>query len=248
LSENYIATYYRLKKVLNSDNVTIKNAIFELDMHTFSEGFMKNSGTLTNLNLFAKYIPLSEIRKIRSNDSLAQILMEIYLPVLGQGPSLRSIFVKNTAEFQNGGGGIVEGDFTKSDINLSLVKNYESMYYNYKRIDNLELNYFLKTISLAKEKNINVIFIKYPISKELDQYLSLKNITKDDYYNEVYKQINLTIGKNYTVLDYYYLIENSSNFWDPDHLNINGSEILSKKINLDLNNIEYCKNKTCIKT
>ena len=125
------------------------------------------------------------------------------------------------------------GDFTKTDQNVSLNGAYVSHFKSGERIDEMDMEYFLKTLELAESRNISIIFIKYPVTKEYNEYMKERNITRDDYYSEIFTRINSTI-ENYTSLDYHDYFNDSSLFYDPHHLNINGAKLFSEKLHDDL--------------
>jgi len=241
---NYLANYYRLKKVVEYDNISIKYVIFEIDMHSFSEAMFAGD-FFSTLNLRSKYLSLSEIGKIRNDCSFAKILFEIYLPVLGQGSEFKYLYLKELSNLYRGHN-TADGDLTKQpDIDFELANQYRIHFKNFKRIDNKSMGYFLKSIKFAKEHNISIIFMKYPIAKELNEYYENMNVTREDYYSEILKEINLTIGDNYTLLDYHDYLNDTSYFYDPGHLNVKGSEIFSKKVYLELIELEKCKTHPC---
>lgn len=241
---NYLTNYYRFKKVVDYDNVSIDYAVFEIDMHSFSEA-MLSGDYFSALNLRSKYMPLSEIRKIRDDHSFVKILFEIYLPVIGQGSEFKYLYLKELSNLYRGHN-TVNGDLTKQpDIDFQLANQYRIHFKNFKRIDNRSMEYFLKSINLAKEHNISIIFIKYPVARELNEYYENMNVTRENYYSEILMEINLTIGDDYTLLDYHDYYNDTSYFYDPGHLNIEGSEMFSKKVYLDLMEIEKCKANPC---
>ena len=64
------------------------------------------------------------------------------------------------------------------------------------------------------------------------------NLTKGEYYRDIFKVINESI-KNYYVIDYYeYYINKPEYFSDPDHLNAVGAETFSKRISNELTDIK----------
>jgi hypothetical protein len=231
--ENYVSIYYKLNKVLEKDNIVIKNAVFEIDMHTFSDAMVSKGRVLDNLPLYSKFVTLSEIRKVRKDDSLLVLLLGIYFPVLGNGEDFKVLVLKDTTTIIKG---FIanKGDFTQSDMDFSLENKYNIFFNQHERINPMAMEYFKKTIKLADERGINIIFIKYPIAKEFDEYISKRGIAKEKYYEEIFKEINSSIGEDYSVLDYYSYFNDSSNFLDPDHLNEKGSEAFSKQVNIDL--------------
>lgn len=235
-AENYIKTYYKLDKIINKDQVTIDNVILEIDLQTFSSIFTEEPFLFNELELYSQFVPLKDISEIRK-DSLIQIWIESNFPFLGRGKEF-GVLVKDI-EFTELDLGWLKNNGNLSAVNETEVSisNYKTTYVGYERISNLSLDYFVKTLNLAKENNITIIFIKYPYSKGYDEVLKQNNITSEDYYNIIFKKINATID-NYYILDYHdAFFDNKEYFGDPEHTNYLGAEILSKEVYMDLENL-----------
>lgn len=228
--ENYVKTYYRLKKVLEIDNIKIKNIIFEIDIQTFLDVMVTKDHALVEHYPFSEFVSILEIWKISKDYSLISIFLEWYFPVIGKGEDFKYLYLKDFTKIDKGWISRI-GDFTKTDMNLLLKQRYDHYFSNKQKINKISMEYFIKTIKLAKLDNINIIFIKTPVTKEFDGYMVEKNVTKEEYYDEIYNKINLSIGTNYKILDYYNIFFNESYYFhDPDHLNEEGAAILSKKV------------------
>lgn len=76
-----------------------------------------------------------------------------------------------------------KGDFSNltTDQKKEKLKNNNTFFQRKQRIDGELRNYFLKILQLAKEKNINIIFIKYPYPKEVEEIM-IKNKVNNEYY------------------------------------------------------------------
>jgi len=234
-AENYIKSYYKLKKIIKKDNITIKNIVLEVDMQTFSERTVSEGLVFDNLYLYRDYISLNNIKKIRKDDSIYKFWIEENFPVIGNGEEFRFIYFRDLSEIDLGWLNNT-GNFSTAEKEISLQRVYDIHYNHKKRIANLTFEYFLKTLELAKENNISIILIKYPQSKEFDGYITERNVTKDDYYDYIFKEVD-SMGINYRLLDYYdEYFNHTEYFGDPDHLNYVGSKIFSKKVNDDFKN------------
>lgn len=238
MGSNYLVIYYALQKITQKDRTHVKYAVFEIDMHSFSESILARDFFSSSLVLQSKHIPLADIRTLRKNDPLVKILFEIYLPVLGQISEFKYLYLRELSKIYKGHT-TMSTDFTKSDVEDVINKEYIAWFKNYDRIENTSMVYFLKSIKFAKENNISIIFIKYPLSKELNDYLQKMNVSRDSYYSEISRQINLTIGENYTVLDYHDYFSNSSFFYDSAHVNSRGAKLFSEKVYLDLKELNF---------
>ena len=237
-AENYIETYYKLKKVIEIDNVKIETALFEVDPVTFSSLLTDKTRIFDDLYFFHNFVPFAEVKRIRGVSTLEMLKIyfsEVYFPAIGKGedfinifvtPKLTEVYLGWTKEYE---------DYTSLDTKLIALKTYSKQFNNQEIISSISLEYFLKTLDLAKENNINIVFVKYPISKEYDEVLVEKGFDKDSYYKEIFGEIEDKLGDNCRVLDYYNLFfDHSEYFTNPDHLNYRGAEILSEKIKEDL--------------
>ena len=212
-AENYIATYYKLRKILDENEENL----------------------FPRLWFYSDFVSYNEIQKIRGS-SIISLWIESNFPFIGVGDEFR--FVINKPELANMYLGWVEnkGNFSKVENKVeSATKDVRYRFGEQERISNISFEYFIKTIELAMENNIHIIFIKYPLTKEHDSVITKKNITKEDYYETIFDGINKTI-ENYSVLDYYDLyFNNPEYFGDSDHLNWKGAEVFSKRLSHDLN-------------
>jgi hypothetical protein len=237
-AENYIETYYKLKKIIDHDKIKIKTAIFEIDLVTFSSLLTDQTRIFDDLYFFHKYVPWAEVKKIENASNLEMLKMylaEVYFPAIGQGedfvdifvaPKLTEVYLGWTKEYEN---------YALSDTRKTAQATYDLQFDGQARISPVSLEYFLKTLELAKENNINIIFIKYPIAKEYDEIITERGFDKSSYYKTIFNEIDKKLNSNYQVLDYYNLFfDHSEYFTNPDHLNYLGAEILSKKISEDL--------------
>lgn len=233
--ETYIITYYKLKKILEEDKLKIDHFFLEIDPHTFSDSISIGGGISSNLRFFSEFIPFQDIKKIRSSDSVIKLLLEIYFPIFGQGDDFRMLLSKKELDIQKGSIFNFE-KFTDSDINYSLNLAYINCFgsKNTSRINPLNLQYFLKTLKLIKRNNGTIIFIKYPLSKEFQNHTIKQNLSSEEYYTTLFININKTLESDYAILDYSNLLQNSSLFADPHHLNFNGAQIFSQKLLTDL--------------
>ncbi len=242
--ENYIATYYKLKKILDED-VEINNIVLEIDLHTFS-GVLTNEAKsfprlFPRLWFFSDFVSYKEIKEIRG-DSYISLWIESNFPFIGKGDEFRFIIKK--PKLVNTSLGWVEqkGDFSEVEnkfelAEISVLAHFEEE----ERISNISFEYFIKTIELAKENNISIFFIKYPVTKEYGLAIVENNITKEDYYKTIFKGINKTI-ENYYILDYYDIYFNNSEYFsDPDHLNWKGAEVLSQRLYANINSSNFNK-------
>ena len=233
-AENYVKSFYKLRKVLEKDNVSVGAVILELDPHTFSTRLTDKTNLFNELELYSQFVSLEEISAVRS-DLKIRLWLESNMPFIGNGKEF-GILIKKPLFNEISAGGWLKNkeNFSLADKNASALFNYRSLYENQERISNVSFTYFIKTIELAKKHDVPVVFISYPHTLEYDQTISERNITKEDYYATIFSEVNKTLDK-YSFLNYYSLFpEKDYLFGDPEHVNYLGSEIFSKRLYSDL--------------
>ena len=234
-AENYIETYYKLKKIINLDKVKIDTVFFEVDLITFSSLLTDKTRIFNNLYFFHSYVPFAEVQKIRNASKLEMLKIyfsEVYFPSLGNGEDFVDIFIAPKLTEMYLGWTKEYGNYLLSDTKSVALSTYATQFENKERISSISFEYFLKALELAKKNNIKIIFVKYPISKEYDKVITEKRFGRDDYYNTIFNEIDKKLEKNYKILDYYNLFfDHPEYFANPDHLNYRGAEALSIKIN-----------------
>jgi hypothetical protein len=233
---NAIDTYLQLKRLLDSGTV-LKTIVLPYDDQTY-----------TAVELGADYIPeewpedLNESREAMdelSGNLSRNVWLRSKFPLIGGGNDLFLITLHRT-ELALDGSIVNMGKF--SDLSpsdrLAKAQDVATAYYGYgtsQGVSPLLGRYLAETLQLAKEKNLRVIFIRYPVTDEYRMALRNGNITTEGYYYALNSTIAQVLGSNYTVLDYStYLAGKDSYFRDPGHLNYYGATEFSKQLNADL--------------
>jgi hypothetical protein len=231
--ENYIKTYYRLKKIINQDKVTIENAFIQVDTHSFSS-YMNEEALFIGDSLwyYHKLMPFRLTQKV-SKKSLLSLFIESKLPVIGHAAHFSYIINGRKIHVVNNGWISRSGNFSENpeDQKEQIASHRFNQYFTEKTlIDPVAEEYFEKIILLAEQKNITLFFIRYPVTSYCKD-----SITSQLSVEEIYPlSLNKTLQKNF--LDYEDLFLNNHDlFTDSNHLNYFGAEKLSKKIRLDLN-------------
>lgn len=239
-AEDYTETYYKLKNLLEVDKVRIKNLVLQIDVHTFSDKLRNDDNLFKEIRYYGNFIPLEDISNLKKKGKVP-LFLEINFPVLGNGPELiTQLADAQSLTLSNRG-------WVNSTDNFSISKNKTNDALNtYKRhfnkdpnlIENRSREHFIQILKLVEKNNINVIFVKYPVSNEYSLQLKNHYIPVDEYYSKLFNELkNVTI--NYTVFDYSTFFNISDYFSDPDHLNYIGSSVLSKKFSTDIQNVNF---------
>jgi hypothetical protein len=236
-AENYIKTYYKLRQVLNQDKVRIQNVVLEIDLHTFSTKTTTGNFLMHELWYYRRFVPYQDISAI-TGKSLVDVFIRSHLPVVGVREELLTKNLERIPPLKVGWY-CEKGNFSGvSNKTLAGIQRIQLHFNNQNRTSPIALEYFGKTLELARENNITVILLKSPVSKEYDEGAAYMNITKDDYYEAVFEAANQAVDE-FFILDYYSsYFNNTEYFSDADHLNCHGSEVFSKKLSDDLKNLE----------
>jgi hypothetical protein len=122
------------------------------------------------------------------------------------------------------------------NLNAHAKKRAVYDYVNHTIIDDNLVLYYKKVISLCKERDIDLILMKYPLHRN---YLiqSRKFIPDvEEHYDKVYEKIG--IGEDQKIFDYQTIFPKEDHlFFNSDHMNIDGSILLSRKVRDDI--VEY---------
>ena len=235
--EKYIETYFKLKKLLGTDNVTLKFVILEIDQQTFSDKASLSETLFRDTAFYHAFVSFDEMSKLKKV-SLISIYLDAYLPVVGKGQEIISTFLQSQLTQMYLGWTNTTGNYSTLDKSRLAAITYASQFSKKPTfLETTRLIYFKKVLQLAKANNLTIVFIKYPLTNEYSLELAAHNISRQDYYDNLFKEINNETSKYY-VLDYHDLFLNQSDlFADPDHCNYFGSKILSEKVNDDLTKI-----------
>lgn len=225
--EDYIETYYKFKRIIKQQD--IKTAFFEIDAHTFSNKLRKEEKLFAQTRYWSQYLTLKEIHSLNKK-SYFKLIIEKYVPIIGNGKDFISVALSKPTKINKGWTN--NSNTYDQDIPLA-QRRYDILFNKNPKIEKNSFEYFLKTIELAKDNNISVVIIKYPISKEFNKVLINNNFSLEKYYQNIFNNISI----EYELIDYQNKYFNNPEFFsDPDHLNYLGSTVISENINEYINN------------
>lgn len=238
--EDYTETYYKIIKLLKKDNITVKNIVLEIDIQTFSDKMRTDENLFREMRYYSQFVDIKSLSVLKKENPLS-LFIQSNIPVLGMGEEIMSHFLspKKLTEIRMGWVNYTT-DFSKINKTQSASLLYAKQFSETPVLfENRSFSHFKKILLLAEKENITIILIIYPISYEYDQELIKNNISIDDYYRNLFAEINKTVLK-YEVLDYYAVFfHNDTYFGDSDHLNYKGADIFSQKVRGDLETIKY---------
>jgi hypothetical protein len=237
---NYIKTYFKLNDILNNQGVKIDYALIQIDPSSFSSSTNKPSFFAGNsLREYYKIMPLDLISKIIKKSKFS-LVVDYYLPVIGHGHHFSFLIANSGEDYYHGWQKSPSGNFSKQNkTQVSIEEYWRLMDTDNNKMDPLLVEYFSKIINLSNEKNVTLIFVRYPLSKEYWDVLEEQDsMSSEEYYKEVFNIINNDSGKHY-ILDYHdYFFNNSDYLGDPHHVTDAGGDILSKVIAQELRKID----------
>lgn len=226
---SYEATYFKLRKAAETDQLNIKLIILPIDLHEFSisETYetWKWSGYLG--------VSLRELSGITHKNHI-RLWIEKNFPVIGNGLELQRLFFKSESTEIIRGWVKRETKFSNFENRTATVEDMFQRHFREGYNSNIEriTYYFKKTLDLAYEKNITTVLIKYPLTREYLDYAS-SNINVQEYYNKI--EDLLLEYNNVCVLDYQNIFADLPElFRDANHLNIHGAEIFTGMLMEDL--------------
>lgn len=232
LSDSLLDIYSKLLFLIDND-VKIDNIIIPLDPHLFA-----NYRIFRNNNeIIIKYLDYNSYTKINNVNYLEFYLLKI--PVFSQ--KNRNFVFKSSVKkiihlFSNTSKDTIKEniifsikDQSISEKNINSVKRSNYHFSNGILDKDKIKDVFIKIVRLAKKNNIELIGIKYPVSKYYYENASEK-------YNHYIESIN-NFTKNHidSILDYEKLFYHKDEYFqDMDHLNIKGAIEFTKILNQHL--------------
>jgi len=237
-SDNYVGVYYTLRKVIYRDKVKVDSVVLGIGFHTFSHNFTKPRGYLNPLWYYGD-VPYDELLSLKNPGEL----LRSYLIVIGsgeyffQGGTLTPISLDpRKPEFPGGWDGQDINFSGTEESRLESARAKVGSFVNSEE-DQVSYEYFEKTLELAKENNITVIILRFPVTKYYDQAILERNVSRDEHYGKIFSRVDSIVG--YYDLDYYSIFFNNTEYFgDPNHLNEKGSGVFSKILAGNLKRIE----------
>lgn len=236
-SENIIQTYYKLRYILEESGKTPESLLLQADISSFGP---KGASRFEYNFYWKKYINYIELARIKNDkDILLKYFEGKFFSYVGnykdvQLSILYRMKMKNIEiyrgyrphrDFRNFADEPDRRKLAWSKANLFLSRD------GY--FDPAIRIYLEKIFELCQEHGVKVYLIRVPMSKEFYEE-ELKIVPADRLYTEVEE-----LARNYPVfvkiLDYHDLyFDHPEYFFDPDHLNIKGSDLFTERLSQDL--------------
>jgi hypothetical protein len=236
-SENYIQSYYKLKHILERTGKKPQYLLLQADLSSFTS---KSADRYEYNSYWIKYLDYVELAKVKKQRGvLFKWLEGKFFSYAGNYKDIQLSIVyrikMKTLEMYNGYRPHRDYHNFANEKNRqrSAWEKAQHILTNDSYFDPAIRYYFDNILSLCQENNIKVILIRYPLSKEFS-FEERRIIPADILTNEVEK-----IAHKYSVycgtLDYHDIFfDHPEYFFDPDHLNVRGSDLFSEKFVKDL--------------
>jgi hypothetical protein len=257
--ESYIQNYYKLEYYLS--DYPARCVILPVDLHSFSSS---NTTNISNDFFWVKYIDYFELGVISGDfrGYFLRYLKGAFFPYAGESNTIYEWVVKKyfTESAENPPLPVTDNPHVRfkypvNYVNLSVSTSVAAKY-NWSfveeakrltkastRVDSqvgkrydyfcpLMTKYFRKILTLCKEKGIAVFLVKFPISYEYYECAS-QIFDVDEFYKKVGSLV--TMCGNAYILDYQKdFFSRPDLIADPDHVNGIGAQIVSRKINAEI--------------
>jgi hypothetical protein len=236
-SENYIQSYYKLKHILEETGKKPEYLILQSDPSSFG---YKSSDRYEYNSYWIKYIDYIELAKVKKDkDVLGKWLEGSFFSYVGNYKDIQLSIVYR-AKFKN-----VEmyhgyrphrdyNNFANEPDRQKVARNKAQLISSKgKYFDNTVSVYFEKIIQICQEHGVKVVLVRIPMTREFNEE-EAKLVPVDSIYARVD-----SIASKYQVyqglLDYHEIFSNYPEFfYDPDHLNVKGSDLFTEQLAKDL--------------
>lgn len=212
--ETYIQTYHKLNHLLTHYNTTIDTIILPLDIHSFST---RNEIVYNDL-YWKKYINFLDL-SLELNDEVLfyQWITSNCISYWGKGREIFD-FIFRKVQIQ-----IIPYQTVNPIDSVQVSKRVYSHFPKDTWWDKYLVRYFIKTIDLCKNHNIQVVLVRYPVSKPYYDMVN-KKVNPAVFYDKVNKLLSEK-ELNIPLIDFHdiFFSDSDRNFYDPDHLNYQSS-------------------------
>lgn len=235
--EHYIQTYYKLKHILEKTDKKPENVILFIDISSFgpvvSNRFEYNS-------YWIKYLDYFEIARIKKKrEILGRWLEGKFFSYAGNYKDIRlSIYYF----FKIGELNLHHGyrphrdyrNFAREEDKRKAARVKTSIYLTREGYFDRDLAlYFERILKLCSGHDVNVILVRIPVTREYFQEAS-SIVPVDDLYRKI-ENIYSRYPNVQDIFDYHDLyFDHPEYFFDADHLNPEGSDMLTRKLREDL--------------
>lgn len=228
--ENYSQFYFRARRVVGQKE--LETIVLPLDIHSFSD---YRSNPYNNVVYWLDFASPEELSDLTGKPR-SLLMIKKYAPFIGSGRDFAAFKLgKQGANRRLADGWKYLGDKSRAkDDNKEFAAHNRvgEHFKHYPEVINKDLfAYYLKTIELARENGIELVLVKYPVSRDYLVEAAKLGVAPEEIYE--YARDNTPDYGDLTVLDYRD-IYNDEYFFNSDHLNTKGAETFSRLLAKDL--------------
>lgn len=239
-SENYIQLYYKLKYIVEKTGKKPECLLLQADISSYG---LKSSERYEYNSYWIKYINYFELARIKGDRSILSKWMEgNFYSYVGNYKDIQlsivyRIKIKDVEmyrgyrphrDYKNFADMVDKKEEAYKKVSTYLTKG---VYF-----DQTVRTYYKMIMDLCQEHGIKVVLIRYPMTKEFNDFEAYM-VPESKLYTEV-KGIAYGYSVYRGMLDYHDRYENHPDyFFDPDHLNIKGTDIFTIQLAKDLENL-----------
>lgn len=236
-SENYIQSYYKLKYILENSGKKPEYLLLQSDVSSYGR---KISDRYEYNSYWIKYIDYLELARVKNDRGVLWKWLEgMFFSYAGnyKDIQLSIVYRVKMKKLEMYNGFRPHRDFKnfaddinkqKSAWNKAQLINSADVYF-----DPSIKYYFQKMLDLCEQYNVKVVLIRYPVTKEFNE-VERSIVPADKLYSEI-DSITAGCSTYWGTLDYHDIFFNNPEyFFDPDHLNVKGSDLLTEKLQKDI--------------
>lgn len=244
-SESFIQTYYKLKHSFETTGKIPEYLIMQSDISSYGP---KSANRYEYNSYWVNYIDFIELAKIKKDRSVLSKYLEGKLfSYAGNYKDIQlSIIYRNKMKnFEMYNGYRPHRDYK----NFANNPNKQRAAFNKAQrilskniyFDPTTKVYLDKIMQLCQTYKVKVVMVKYPMTREFSTE-ERKIVPADKLYDEVDELVTrYSIYKGtFDYTDLYF--DHPEYFFDPDHLNVKGSDLLTRRLAEDLKSLETSSN------
>ena len=235
-SEYYFLTLLKLKGMLK-EFAPPEMLVLPLDMHSFSA---QGNALLLQHELddvfWARLIdPVELLQSGLPSAWMRWYLSARFFPYAGQYYRLLAFLKKEPYQMDSAGFVSSEEDFSKlspEERQLAAESRFKAHFGKYPPVDSLQLTAFSGIVSLCRSNNIRLLLLSYPLS---DEY---RRCAEHQPGLQSLSYLTDSIKASHCHLDFSRFFSGKPGFFsDPDHLNLRGATLLSRRLNSALDSL-----------
>lgn len=240
-SENYIQSYYKLKHILEKSDKKPEYVILQADISTYGP---KIADRYEYNSYWIDYIDYPELARIKGDRTILTKWLEgNFFSYAGNYKDVQlSILYRikiRKLELHNGYRPHRDyRNFAEETNKRKLAWDKANLFLSKETYFDPSIKaYFEKILQLCEAHQVKVIMVRYPMTKEFHEE-EMKIVPADKLFSEIN-----AIASRYPafegIFDYHDLFfDHPEYFFDPDHLNIKGSDLFTKKFAADMKLLE----------